>query len=260
MSHSVFASRHMFGTAWTLALGAVVVLGASQCRAQQGSPYDAPAAPLKAAPANAQLASPQIEKRVDDLLRQMTLDEKLGQLVQYGDTTDSASAALASDAQAPGKNPETHIKIDPMQLASTGRLGTMLNTVGAAHTHTYQQARSKRAASTSRCSSARISFMAIAPFIRFRWAWPPPSIPSSPNRSPMSAEEAVTAGVRWFYSPMVDISRDPRWGRTQEGAGEDPYLGAAMARAYIHGYQGDDLSKPGSVAASGQAFCRLWRR
>ena len=56
-----------------------------------------------------------------------------------------------------------------------------------------------------------------------------------------AAEEATTAGVRWFYSPMVDISRDPRWGRTAEGAGEDPYLGAAMARAYMRGYQGDDL-------------------
>jgi beta-glucosidase len=70
----------------------------------------------------------------------------------------------------------------------------------------------------------------------------------------MSAEEASTAGVRWFYSPMVDISRDPRWGRTTEGAGEDPYLGAAMARAYIRGYQGDDLSQTGHVAASVKHF------
>jgi beta-glucosidase len=70
----------------------------------------------------------------------------------------------------------------------------------------------------------------------------------------MAAEEASTAGVRWFYSPMVDISRDPRWGRSVEGAGEDPYLGAAMARAYIRGYQGDDLSKPGRVAASVKHF------
>ena len=60
--------------------------------------------------------------------------------------------------------------------------------------------------------------------------------------------------MRWFYSPMVDICRDPRWGRTQEGAGEDPYLGAAMARAYIRGYQQDDLSKPDSVAASVKHF------
>ena len=70
----------------------------------------------------------------------------------------------------------------------------------------------------------------------------------------MAAEEATTAGIRWFYSPMVDISRDARWGRSAEGAGEDAYLGAAMARAYIRGYQGDTLSKPDSVAASVKHF------
>src|SRR6202042_2495308 len=64
----------------------------------------------------------------------------------------------------------------------------------------------------------------------------------------MAAEEATTSGVRWFYSPMVDISRDARWGRSTEGAGEDAYLGAAMARAYIRGYQNDQLSQPDSVA------------
>ena len=72
--------------------------------------------------------------------------------------------------------------------------------------------------------------------------------------SHMAAEEATTAGIRWFYSPMVDISRDARWGRSTEGAGEDAYLGAAMARAYIRGYQGDSLSKPDSVAASVKHF------
>jgi beta-glucosidase len=70
----------------------------------------------------------------------------------------------------------------------------------------------------------------------------------------MAADEATTAGVRWFYSPMVDISRDARWGRTVEGAGEDPYLGAAMARAYVRGYQGNDLSRPDHVAASVKHF------
>jgi beta-glucosidase len=70
----------------------------------------------------------------------------------------------------------------------------------------------------------------------------------------MAAEEATTTGIRWFYSPMVDISRDARWGRSAEGAGEDAYLGAAMARAYIRGYQGVTLSKSDSVAASVKHF------
>jgi beta-glucosidase len=70
----------------------------------------------------------------------------------------------------------------------------------------------------------------------------------------MAAIEARTAGVDWVYSPMVDIARDARWGRCTEGAGEDPYLGSAIARAYIRGYQQESLSAPGSVAASVKHF------
>jgi beta-glucosidase len=70
----------------------------------------------------------------------------------------------------------------------------------------------------------------------------------------MAAIEARTAGVDWVYSPMVDIARDARWGRCTEGAGEDPYLGSAIARAYIRGYQQESLSQPGSVAASVKHF------
>src|SRR5437764_5643325 len=70
----------------------------------------------------------------------------------------------------------------------------------------------------------------------------------------MAAIEAKTAGVNWFYSPMVDIARDARWGRCTEGAGEDPYLGAAIARTYIRGYQGASLSAPDSIAACAKHF------
>jgi beta-glucosidase len=69
-----------------------------------------------------------------------------------------------------------------------------------------------------------------------------------------AAVEARTAGVNWFYSPMVDIARDPRWGRCTEGAGEDPYLGSRVAQAYIRGYQGKSLADPTSVAASVKHF------
>src|SRR5262249_45711404 len=64
-----------------------------------------------------------------------------------------------------------------------------------------------------------------------------------------AAAESAAAGVRWTFAPMVDIARDPRWGRIVEGAGEDPYLGAVMARARVHGFQGDDFSAPGRVVA-----------
>lgn len=223
---------------------------------QSAAPFASPAvAHRTGVPANSQLVSPAIEKRVDALLRKMTLEEKLGQLVQYGDNGDSANAVLAGVADVPGKNPQTHIKIDPMDLAATGRLGSMLNVVGAQRTGVFQHAAVDK-------SRLHIPLLFGADILHgYRTVYPIP-LGLAATFDPalvaaaahMSAAEATTAGVRWFYSPMVDISRDPRWGRTQEGAGEDAYLGSAMARAYIRGYQGDDLSKPDTVAASVKHF------
>jgi beta-glucosidase len=208
-----------------------------------------------AQPSNSQLASPAIEKRVDALLKQMTLEEKIGQLVQYNDAGYNGPALPADQAGAPGKNPQVEDKVDAMQLASMGRLGSMLNTVGAARTDAFQHAAVEK-------SRLHIPLLFGADIIHgYRTVYPiplglaatfDPDLVASLGR--ISAEEATTAGVRWFYSPMVDISRDPRWGRTQEGAGEDAYLGAAMARAYIRGYQQNDLSQPTSVAASVKHF------
>src|SRR5205814_9622564 len=65
----------------------------------------------------------------------------------------------------------------------------------------------------------------------------------------VSAAEAGAAGVRWTFAPMLDIGRDPRWGRIVEGAGEDPYLGSAMARARVRGFQGADYSAPDKIVA-----------
>jgi beta-glucosidase len=216
-----------------------------------------------ASPSNAQLADPKIEARVDALLRQMTLEEKLGQLVQYNDTGDSPTQPTA-DQKPAGQvvvalNPVTANHIDSMQLAATGRLGSMLNTVGQARTNTYQHLAVEK-------SRLHIPLLFGADILHgFRTIYPIPlglAASFDPDLvtqlSAMSAQEATTAGVRWFYSPMVDISRDARWGRTAEGAGEDAYLGATMARAYIRGYQGDDhvgeLAKPGRVAASVKHF------
>ena len=208
------------------------------------------------APSNSQLASPSIEKRVDALLKQMTLEEKLGQLVQYSDSGyDGPAQTAAEAAAAPGKNPSTKDKVDAMQLVSSGRLGSMLNTVGQARTNALQHAAVEK-------SRLHIPLMFGADIIHgYRTVYPiplglaatfDPELVTSLGH--ISATEARTGGVDWFYSPMVDISRDPRWGRTQEGAGEDAYLGAAMARAYIRGYQGNDLALPTSVAASVKHF------
>jgi beta-glucosidase len=249
-----------------------ILTGATLCLALAGLlPYAAAQAAALASPhnanrverpSNAQLADPKIEARVEHLLRQMTLEEKIGQLVQYNDTGNASAvqtsgAPLAADK--PGVmdalNPVSANHVNAMQLAATGRLGSMLNTVGAERTNTYQHLAVDQ-------SRLHIPLLFGADVIHgFRTIYPVPlglAASFDPELvvtvSRMAAEEASTAGVRWFYSPMVDISRDPRWGRSVEGAGEDPYLGAAMARAYIRGYQGDDLSKPGNVAASVKHF------
>jgi hypothetical protein len=241
----------------------LAIAGLGVCAAAEGGQAVAQKQPAKAAhPSNAELANPQIEARVEKLLRQMTLEEKIGQLVQYNDTGDAVAAAAASvgaDNSKPSAlaaiNPETTRPVNAMQLAATGGLGSMLNTIGKDRTNTYQHLAVEK-------SRLHIPLLFGADVIHgYRTIYPVPlglAASFDPKLvaevSRMSAEEARTAGVRWFYSPMVDISRDARWGRSTEGAGEDPYLGAAMARAYIRGYQGESLGKPGSVAASVKHF------
>ena len=75
----------------------------------------------------------------------------------------------------------------------------------------------------------------------------------------VSASEATADGIKWTFNPMVDISRDPRWGRVVEGAGEDPYLGSAIAAAKVRGYQGNDYSAPNKMAATVKHFAALRR-
>ncbi|HEX4577393.1 MAG TPA: beta-glucosidase BglX [Edaphobacter sp.] len=206
-------------------------------------------------PSNRQLASPEIERRVNTLLTKMTLEEKLGQLVQYN-TVGTTSATVASGQEADlAANPEANYHLDPMQLAQQGRLGSMLNVTGGARISSYQHAAVEK-------SRLHIPLLFGADVIHgYRTIYPVPlglAASFDPQMvtqlSRMAAEEATTAGIRWFYSPMVDISRDARWGRSTEGAGEDPYLGSAMARAYVRGYQNDTLSKPDSVAPSVKHF------
>jgi beta-glucosidase len=230
---------------------ALALSGALQSASAQASGESAHHA---APPSNKQLASPEIERRVDELLKKMTLEEKLGQLVQYSDSGYN-QAKTADEVANPGKNPTAHQQVDAMGLVSTGKLGSLLNTVGQARTNALQHAAVEK-------SRLHIPLMFGADIIHgYKTVYPiplglaatfDPELVSS--LAHISASEARTGGVDWFYSPMVDISRDPRWGRTQEGAGEDAYLGAAMARAYVRGYQQGDLSLPTSVAACVKHF------
>ncbi|MBQ0741165.1 glycosyl hydrolase, partial [Aquimarina celericrescens] len=70
----------------------------------------------------------------------------------------------------------------------------------------------------------------------------------------IAAEEASAAGINWTFAPMVDISRDARWGRVMEGAGEDPFLGSQIAKARINGFQGEDLAASHTIAATAKHF------
>src|SRR6185436_9869221 len=79
-----------------------------------------------------------------------------------------------------------------------------------------------------------------------------PAVPERAAR--VAATEAAAAGLHWTFSPMVDIARDPRWGRIVEGAGEDPYLGSIMAAAQVRGYQGADLAAPDTIMATAKHF------
>jgi beta-glucosidase len=205
-------------------------------------------------PSNTQLAGPQIERKVDALLKQMTLDEKIGQLVQYS-ATEAHPAPTGNTTTALNVNPPAPGGVDSYVLAQKGELGSMLNTVGQGLTNHFQHA----AVDNTRL---HIPLLFGADVIHgFRTIFPVPLATASSwdpdlitDLAHMAAIEARTAGVDWLYSPMVDIARDARWGRCTEGAGEDPYLGSAIARAYIRGYQGESLSAPGSVAASVKHF------
>src|ERR1700677_5147059 len=206
-------------------------------------------------PSNMQLASPQIERKVDALLKQMTLDEKIGQLVQYSATEAHPVPTPGNTTTALNVNPPAPGGVDSYVLAQKGELGSMLNTVGQGLTNHFQHA----AVDNTRL---HIPLLFGADTIHgFRTIFPVPLATASTwdpdlitDLAHMAAIEARTAGVDWVYSPMVDIARDARWGRCTEGAGEDPYLGSAIARAYIRGYQGESLSAAGSVAASVKHF------
>src|ERR1043166_6792145 len=178
------------------------------------------------------LSGQQIEKRIEALLRQMTLEEKLGQLQQL-------------DGEANGNFRPEHL-----ELIRKGLLGSTLNVRGSQRTNQLQRVAIQE-------SRLKIPLLFGFDTIHgYRTIFPIPLAeasswdPSLAERSAaIAAKESYAAGVRWTFAPMVDIARDPRWGRITEGAGEDPFLGAAYARARVRGFQGDDYSLPGKILA-----------
>lgn len=179
---------------------------------------------------------PAMDKAVDAIMGRMTLGEKIGQLNFGGVGTprvvgtamgqDEAIAAGLVSAVG-GSDPKA--AYDAMRVAVESSRVPLL--IGLDVIHGYWTQFPVPLASAS--------------------SW---NIPLIERSARVAAEEASAFGVNWTFSPMVDICRDPRWGRIMEGAGEDPYLGAEIARAMVRGYQGDDLSDPSTIMACTKHF------
>jgi beta-glucosidase len=204
-----------------------------------GLAWSTAAAQSKPVP-NRQLASKELNLRVENLLRKMTLDEKLGQLSQYS----------AGFAAGPGV-----LNLSWDELVARGQVGAMANVVGAEETNHYQHIAVEK-------SRLHIPIMFGLDVIHGHRTIFPVPLALAASWDPKAVElvartgavEARADGLSWVFSPLVDIARDPRWGRIVETEGEDPYLGSALARAWIKGYQQDDLSKPDSVAANVKTY------
>ena len=189
---------------------------------------------------NAQLADAVLNQRVDALLKKMTLAEKIGQLAQY------SAGALTGPGSSRG---------DLEELAAKGQIGSLFNVIGAKETNHYQHLAMDK-------SRLHIPLLFGYDVIHGETTIFPVPLALASTFDPglvqdtahCAAEESTSVGIRWVFSPMVDIARDARWGRITEGAGEDTFLGSVLAGSYIRGYQGSDLSKPNSVAACVKHF------
>jgi beta-glucosidase len=183
---------------------------------------------------------PRFDARADALLRQMTLEEKIGQLVQYS----------AGQATGPGTG-----RSDYEDMIAKGQIGSLLNVIDTKQITAYQRI----AVEKSRLHIPILFGLDVIHGFRTEFPIPlglastwEPEIAEKASR--VAAAEASATGIRWTFSPMVDIARDARWGRIQEGAGEDPFLGSLMAAAYVRGYQGARLDAPDSMAACAKHY------
>ena len=193
-----------------------------------------------ASDAGSLLNTPQNEARIDALLSKMTLEEKVGQLNQLSSGSLTGPARVAQDGDT---------------LIRTGMVGSLFNSVTSHETNSYQ----REAIEGSRLHIPILfgldvihGFRTIFPIpLGLSASWDPALVEQTAR---IAAQEASSQGVRWTFSPMVDIARDPRWGRIAEGAGEDPFLGSAFATAYVRGYQGRRLDDPSSIVACVKHF------
>jgi beta-glucosidase len=172
------------------------------------------------------------EQRINALIQQMTLEEKVGQLVQYSSANEQTE-----------------------DLVREGKIGSLFNVLGAANTNALQKIALEK-------SRLKIPILFGYDVIHgYRTTFPVP-IASAGSFDPelieeserVAGKEASAAGVKWVFAPMLDIARDPRWGRMVEGPGQDPYLASVIAAARVRGFQGQNMADPESVVASAKHY------
>jgi beta-glucosidase len=178
-----------------------------------------------------QLSDQEVESRVNALLQQMTIEEKVGQLTQF-----------------PDASPHT------MELIRQGKVGSLLGVLGVKDTNEAQ-----KAALQSRFKIPLI--LGYDVIHGYRTIFPVPLASAGSfdmalieQAERVAAKESTASGIKWTFAPMVDIARDPRWGRIVEGAGEDPYLGSMVAVARTKGFQGKSMADPESVVACAKHY------
>lgn len=182
-----------------------------------------------------------IEKKIDQLLGEMTLEEKIGQMNQY-----SGNSAITGPLKA---------RPEQIEDLKNGWIGSMLNVVGATNTREMQ----KLVMENTRMKIPLLfafdvihGYKTIFPVpLGESASWDLEAIEASAR---VAGAESAAAGIHWTFAPMVDIARDPRWGRIMEGAGEDTYLGSKIAVARVKGFQGNSLNDNTTIAACAKHY------
>src|SRR5580704_235582 len=181
-----------------------------------------------------------IAQKVDSVMRLMTLEEKVGQMNQYNGDWE-ATGPITRDG-------------DKQNQIRKGMLGSILNVTGVDHTRQLQEMAMQ--------SRLKIPLLFGQDIIHgYRTTFPIPLAEAASwdtaairLSARIAATEAAAAGLHWTFAPMVDIARDPRWGRIMEGAGEDPYLGSLIAKARVKGFQGKGLGNTDALMACAKHF------
>lgn len=175
-----------------------------------------------------------MDKKIENLLSRMTLEEKLGQMNQvssYGNIEDISG------------------------LIKKGEVGSILNEVDPVRINALQRVAIEESRLGIPLLMARDvihGFKTIFPIPLGQAASFDPQVAEAGAR--VAAIEASSVGIRWTFAPMIDVARDPRWGRIAEGCGEDTYLTSVMGAAMVRGFQGDSLNSPTSIAACPKHF------